>query len=206
MRYSTEFHKLTMESFYYFRSPCMFHVSSKWMEGVSLLNELFECVSQNDQNGWPFCESTCFISTIKVLFHKYCNPLLDVGLCFRSSPCDPFSCFISTIKLVFHKYFNDVWVVGLCFTSLPRDPYSVSIMHELFDCVSQVEHEILQLFTSWPWNHSSVSVHWACFILVKNRWTMIQKCMGYRIVFTSWPWNPSSILVLRECFTLNKGM
>jgi hypothetical protein len=119
MGYSTELHKLTTESFYYFSPPCMFHISSKWMEGVSLMKELFECVSQNGQNGWPYCESSCFISKIKMLFHKYFNALLDVRLCFRSSPCDPSSCFISTIKLLFHKYLNDICAIGLCFTSLP---------------------------------------------------------------------------------------
>jgi hypothetical protein len=43
MGYRIEFHKMTMESFYWFTLP---NISLKWMQGVSIIYGIFECVSQ----------------------------------------------------------------------------------------------------------------------------------------------------------------
>jgi hypothetical protein len=75
---------------------------------------------------------------------------------------------------MFHKYFNDASAIGPCFTSSPSDQFSVSvqrscftlvsnglmegvsIIHGLFDYVSQVEHGILQPFHKFTMHPSSV--------------------------------------------------
>jgi hypothetical protein len=45
MGYRIDFHKMTMQKNYWFTSWDMFHISLEWMEGVSIIHGIFECVS-----------------------------------------------------------------------------------------------------------------------------------------------------------------
>jgi hypothetical protein len=197
------------------------------------------------------------MSIIKLLFQKYFNDALAIGLWFTSSPWDPSTCFISKIKLLIHKYFNDACALLLYFTSSPWDPSSIPRVHSCFTlikmngecfnsawffyCAWQVHHVNFLVFhlvvhvshwllmkmegvsimhvpylivfhklnmksfkclTSSPWNHSSVLLRRACFILVKMNGFCFTNAWALWLGFTSWTWNPSTVSLLRACFTL----
>jgi hypothetical protein len=46
MDYKNMIHKMNIKSFYCFTSLGIYHISIKWMDVVSIMHGLFECVTQ----------------------------------------------------------------------------------------------------------------------------------------------------------------